>query len=142
MEKVIAPKSVTSYIGLGSNLGDRAQALQRALEKLGQMPHTKVLRVSEFEETTPIGPIQPLFLNAVAAIKTSLPALELLDVLQAIENHLGRIRSEPWGPRIIDLDILYYGNETINHPRLTVPHPQIPQRYFVQRELRQAGYRG
>ncbi len=94
------------------------------------------------EETLPIGPAQSKYLNGVAAIETTLAPLGLLDRLQAIETRLGRVRTERWGPRMIDLDILFYGQETISHPRLTVPHPEIRQRDFVQRELKELGYRG
>ncbi len=142
MEKIETLKSVVSYIGLGSNLGDRKATLERALELMKQTAGIEVLRISNLEETPPMGPIQPVYLNAVVAIQTTLSALALLDALQAIEQQLGRTRGEHWGPRTIDLDILYYGQDVINHPRLTVPHPQIPHRYFVQRELKQVGYRG
>ncbi|OGR90047.1 MAG: 2-amino-4-hydroxy-6-hydroxymethyldihydropteridine diphosphokinase [Elusimicrobia bacterium RIFCSPLOWO2_01_FULL_59_12] len=142
MAKVALQQVVVCYIGLGANLGDREENIRRALELLRETPNVRVVRVSTLEETVPFGPVQPAYLNGVAAIETALEPLELLDRLQAIEARLGRARAERWGPRTIDLDILYYGNEQIAHPRLTVPHPEIYQRDFVQRELKEAGYHG
>jgi 2-amino-4-hydroxy-6-hydroxymethyldihydropteridine diphosphokinase len=142
MEKVAQRKTVVCYIGLGSNIGDRQENIRRALELLRESPGVRVQKVSLVEETQPIGPAQPNFLNAVAAIETSLEPLDLLDRLQAIETRLGRVRGERWGPRTIDLDILFYGDQTISHARLTVPHPEIKQRYFLQRELKEIGFHG
>ena len=140
----VAEKTLTvCYLGLGANLGDRQENIRRALELLREAPGVRVLRVSTLEETPPIGPgRQANYLNAVAAIETTLAPLDLLDRLQAIETRLGRVRLERWGPRTIDLDILVYGKEFISHPRLTVPHPEIKHRDFVQRELKEVGYRG
>jgi 2-amino-4-hydroxy-6-hydroxymethyldihydropteridine diphosphokinase len=137
-----AVNPIRCYVGLGSNLGSREENITRALSLLRETRGIRVLSVSSVEETAAIGPAQPNYLNAVAAIETTLPPLELLDTLQQIESQLGRVRSERWGPRTIDLDILLYGDARISHPRLVVPHPQIASREFVQRELQQAGYRG
>jgi 2-amino-4-hydroxy-6-hydroxymethyldihydropteridine diphosphokinase len=142
MDKIAERTSVVSYISLGSNLGDREENLRRALELLRETVGIRVLRVSPWEETAPVGPVQPRYLNAVAALETALSPLDLLDRLQAIEAKLGRVRDIRWGPRTIDLDLLIYGEDTVSHPRLTVPHPEIAHRDFVQRGLRQAGYRG
>jgi 2-amino-4-hydroxy-6-hydroxymethyldihydropteridine diphosphokinase len=142
MGKIDSPKRTLCYIGLGSNVGNRYEHILQALELLQDTEGVKMLRVSALEETKPVGPPQPDYLNGVAAIETTLAPLDLLDRLQAIEKQLGREHVEKWGPRTIDLDILYYGDETITLPRLTVPHPQIAQRDFVQRELKQAGYHG
>ena len=131
---------VLCYIGLGANLGDREENIRRALELLRETPGVRVLKVSTLEETEPIGPAQPRYLNGVAAIETRLEPLDLLDRLQAIETRLGRARKERWGARTIDLDILIYGRETISHPRLIVPHPEIRNRWFVQRELKELGF--
>jgi len=105
-------------------------------------PGVRVLQISSLEETRPIGPEQADFLNGVVSIETTLRPLDLLDRLQAIEKQLGRQHTEPWGPRTIDLDLLYYGHETISHPRLTVPHPEIGHRAFIQRELKEVGFHG
>lgn len=131
---------MVSYIGLGANLGDREGNIRRALTLMNETPGIHVLRVSTVEETKAIGPAQPDYVNAVAAIETSLKPLDLLDSLLTIEKSLGRERRERWGPRPIDLDVLYYGNQRISHPRLTVPHPHIAEREFVLRELKEVGF--
>ena len=142
MEKVNTVNAVLCYIGLGANLGDRQANIERALALLKDTPGVQVLRVSTLQETLPIGPAQPDYLNGVTAITTTLTPLALLDALQSIENRLGRERSQRWGPRSIDLDLLYYGTDAINHPRLTVPHPQIGQRPFLQKALQEVGFDG
>jgi 2-amino-4-hydroxy-6-hydroxymethyldihydropteridine diphosphokinase len=122
----------TAYIGLGSNLGNRQDNLQMALSKLAEMPTIKVTQVSSLYETAPVGvPDQPDFLNAVAALETALPAVKLLDVFLHLENQLGRVRTFRWGPRVIDMDLLLYGDEQIALPSLTIPHPRLRERAFV-----------
>jgi 2-amino-4-hydroxy-6-hydroxymethyldihydropteridine diphosphokinase len=124
-----------AYIGLGANLGDREENLRAALELLGKLGP---LRVSSFRETDPVGVTeQPRFVNAVAELETDLGAGALLQQLLEIERELGRDRSreERWGPRTIDLDILLYGNEVIEEPGLTVPHPRLAERRFVLEPL-------
>ena len=121
-----------AYAGLGSNLGDRQGNLRTALSELGQMPTITVTRVSSLYETAPVGVTeQPEFLNAVAALETSLPAADLLDIFLHLENKLGRVRTFRWGPRVIDLDLLLYGDAQITLPSLTVPHPRLRERAFV-----------
>ena len=123
---------MTAYVGLGANLGDREAMLRAALSSLGDMPTMEVRRVSSLYETAAVGVTeQPDFLNAVAEIGTSLPAMALLDALLNLENLLGRKRTFRWGPRVIDLDLLLYGNEQIALPGLTVPHPRLRERAFV-----------
>jgi len=125
-------EQVTAYIGLGSNLGDRQRVIKEALEGFGRNGQIEVVRVSEIKETRPLGSsTQPDYLNAVAEIRTTLPAERLLDVLMATENILGRIRRGKWGPRTIDLDLLLFGQEIIHLPNLIVPHPQMHLRSFV-----------
>jgi 2-amino-4-hydroxy-6-hydroxymethyldihydropteridine diphosphokinase len=124
-----------SYIGLGANLGDREANLRAALERLASLG---VLRVSSFRETDPVGVTdQPRFVNAVAELETDLAAGALLERLLEIERELGRDRSreERWGPRTIDLDLLLYGDEEIEEPGLTVPHPRLAERRFVLEPL-------
>jgi len=120
-----------AYVGLGSNLGDREELIRRAAQLLGAK------RVSAIVETEPWGYVeQPKFLNAVAELETQLPARALLDQLLDVERALGRERIGPrWGPRTIDLDLLVFGDETIDEPGLTVPHPQIASRLFVLKPL-------
>jgi 2-amino-4-hydroxy-6-hydroxymethyldihydropteridine diphosphokinase len=120
-----------AYIGLGSNLGDRHASILRAAELIGAN------RLSTIVETEPWGlERQPLFLNAVAEIETDLSPRRLLDHLLDVERRLGRERVGPqWGPRTIDLDLLLYGDETIDEPGLSVPHPFLAQRRFVLEPL-------
>lgn len=124
---------VRAYIGLGSNLDHPERQLRSAVEALAGIPRTRVLAVSPFYLTPPLGPAnQPDYVNAVAALETTLPPLELLDALLAVEAAHGRTRDgERWGPRTLDLDLLLYGEEVIDHPRLTVPHPGLALRAFV-----------
>ena len=120
------------YIGLGANLGEPLQQLQQALSQLGDLPSTKLLGCSPWYTSLAIGPSgQPDYINGVCALQTSLPALELLDQCQAIENELGRVRKERWGARRIDLDILLYGDQCINQARLQIPHVEMLKRNFV-----------
>jgi 2-amino-4-hydroxy-6-hydroxymethyldihydropteridine diphosphokinase len=122
---------VRAFIGLGSNLGDRLANLSDAVGRLAKTDGVTVTRVSRIYETAPVGPPQPDYLNAVADVRTSLPARVLLEALLAIEADLGRVRGERWGPRVIDLDLLTYGREEIDEPGLTVPHPRMHERAFV-----------
>ncbi|MBN1359703.1 MAG: 2-amino-4-hydroxy-6-hydroxymethyldihydropteridine diphosphokinase [Sedimentisphaerales bacterium] len=121
-----------AYIGLGSNLGDRQRAIGSALHALGRTAGVDVVRVSDIRETAPLGEApQSHYLNAVAEIATTLTPGELLKALKTIEDLLGRVRREKWGPRTIDLDLLLYGRENIRLPELIVPHPQMHLRSFV-----------
>jgi len=132
----VRPVRDTAYIALGSNLGDRAEHLARARAAIGALPSTAVLAESSIEETAPIGPIaQPAYLNQMLAVETTLAPTELLDALRRIETAEGRVRRERWGPRTLDLDIVRFDEQTVNTPQLTVPHPELPQRGFWQREL-------
>ena len=129
--------SVTAYIALGANLGDRAANITAALEKLRQTPDIDLTKASTFIENPAVGgpPDSPPFLNAAAEIITSLSARAILDRLLAIEKEIGRVRREKWGPRPIDLDLLLYGDQIIDEPGLTVPHPLMHQRRFVLEPL-------
>jgi 2-amino-4-hydroxy-6-hydroxymethyldihydropteridine diphosphokinase len=121
-----------AFIGLGSNVGDRLQYLQRAVEHLGETVGVEVRHVSSVYETEPIGPrTQAWFLNAVAAVDTSLTPVSLLAQTQAIERALGRETTYHWGPRTIDLDILLYGDRQIRTATLTIPHAELCHRAFV-----------
>lgn len=118
-----------AYIGLGSNLGDRLANLRAAVRALRE--HVDVLAVSGVYETDPVGPPQPDYLNAVVKIGTTLAPRPLLTVLKGIEADLGRTEGERWGPRVIDLDLLLYGEERIDQDGLRVPHPAMHERAFV-----------
>jgi 2-amino-4-hydroxy-6-hydroxymethyldihydropteridine diphosphokinase len=121
-----------AYIGLGSNLGERKNFIDKALDKLRETAKVLVGRISEIIETKPLGDAsQQAFLNCVAEIKTGLSAGQLHQQLIRIENALGRERKEKWGPRTIDLDLLLFGDEKINGDALIVPHPQMHLRSFV-----------
>lgn len=121
---------VTVYLGLGSNLGDRKQNLAQALELLSQQ--AEIEQVSSVYETEPVGfKEQPLFLNAVCRIATSLSPAKLLAFAKKIESALGRVPSFANAPRPIDIDILCYGNRIIKSTDLTIPHPRLTQRAFV-----------
>jgi len=122
----------TAYIGLGSNLGDRHNSIKTALKMLAQIEQVEVARASKVIETAPLGSgDQPDYLNAVAEIKTTLTAEDLHKKLADIETALGRVRTEKWSPRTIDLDLLLFGSDVINTPDLTIPHPQMHLRSFV-----------
>ncbi|UVE17047.1 2-amino-4-hydroxy-6-hydroxymethyldihydropteridine diphosphokinase [Pseudomonas sp. LS44] len=121
------------YIGLGSNLAKPIEQLRAALAALDALPHSRLVTVSSFYASDPLGPAdQPRYVNAVAALDTSLAPLPLLDALQAIEQDQGRQRkAERWGPRTLDLDILLFGQRLIDEPRLQVPHYHLHARPFV-----------
>jgi 2-amino-4-hydroxy-6-hydroxymethyldihydropteridine diphosphokinase len=129
--------SVTAYIALGSNLGDRRAYLDQALAALRRQPGVVVTRVSSIYETAPVGgpPGQGPYLNAVAEVDTERTADELLSVLLEVEAGLGRVRLEREGPRTLDLDLLLYGDLVRGDPHLTLPHPRLHERLFVLRPL-------
>lgn len=123
---------IRTCIGLGSNLDQPATQLQRAFDALAQLPHSHLAACSPLYLTTPVGPQdQPDFINAVALLDTTLAPLDLLDALQALEQRAGRVRHRHWGERTLDLDLLLYGDQHIDLPRLRVPHPQMTRRAFV-----------
>ncbi|WP_409281587.1 2-amino-4-hydroxy-6-hydroxymethyldihydropteridine diphosphokinase [Pseudomonas defluvii] len=119
------------YIGLGSNLDDPRQQLESALQSLEQLPATDLAAVSSFYTSDSLSPGQPRYTNAVAALDSALEPIALLDALQSIENAQGRVRKERWGARTLDLDILLYGDQIIDEPRLKVPHYHMQARPFV-----------
>jgi len=120
------------FVGLGSNLGEREFLIRKAVEALRDLPRATVVRVSSLYDSDPVGEVeQPAFLNAVVWLETEMSARELLWQMLLIEKRMGRVRSQRWGPRPIDLDLLFYGDESIDEPDLTVPHPEVPNRAFV-----------
>jgi 2-amino-4-hydroxy-6-hydroxymethyldihydropteridine diphosphokinase len=121
-----------AYLGLGSNLGDRAALLQGAVDGLAATDGITVVAVSPVYETEPVGgPEQPEYLNAVVAVDTELTPRQLLDVAQRLEDTAGRVRAEHWGPRTLDVDVLLVGDEHVDEPDLVVPHPRLYERAFV-----------
>ena len=132
-----------AYVALGSNLGDRSQTLASALASIHAIEGCRVVRASRVEETPPIGPEQPAYLNQMALVDAALSPEALLDALQAIENAHGRERTIRWGPRTLDLDIVAFADGTlVATPRLTVPHPELPNRDFWQREMQDIEQQG
>jgi 2-amino-4-hydroxy-6-hydroxymethyldihydropteridine diphosphokinase len=119
------------YLALGGNLGNVRQTFDWALDALGRTAESSLIAVSTCHETHPVGEPAGTFLNAAVEIETCLAPLTLLDRLQAIEHELGRVRTVRWAPRTIDLDLIFYESETIDTPRLTVPHPAVWYRRFV-----------
>jgi 2-amino-4-hydroxy-6-hydroxymethyldihydropteridine diphosphokinase len=127
---------IISFIGLGSNMGKPLDHCREAIEYLKIIKGSHVLRCSSFYRTEPVGFLdQEWFINAVTEIRTSLAAQDLMQELQTIEGRMGRQKPVKWGPRIIDLDILLYGQEVILTDILTVPHPELHKRRFVLEPL-------
>jgi 2-amino-4-hydroxy-6-hydroxymethyldihydropteridine diphosphokinase len=121
-----------AYVGIGSNLGEREFLIRKAVEAMRELPRTSVIQVSSLYDTDPVGEIeQPPFLNAVARLETELEARELLWHLLLTERRMGRVRTQRWGPRSIDLDLLFHGDEVIEESDLRVPHPEAHRRAFV-----------
>ncbi len=121
------------FIALGSNLGDRELNLLRAIAEIGKLPGSKVTALSGFYDTQPVGPVvQENFLNAVLRLETPLTPQKLLSELQRIETVIfKRKRTVEWGPRVIDLDIIFYGDRIVKENALTIPHPLLHERRFV-----------
>lgn len=128
-----------AFVGLGSNVGDRLAYLRGAVTALRDHAAVEIVRASSVYETAPVGPEQPDFLNAVVEVTTHLDARALLAVLKAIENRLGRVPRERWGPREIDLDLLLAGDEVVSDEHLQVPHPRMQERAFVLVPLAELG---
>ena len=123
-------ESVTAYLALGSNLGDREENIATALQRLSQ--RMTIEQVSSIYETEPVGyQEQPWFLNAVCRVLTGLDPSSLLRLIKETETELGRVPSFANGPRLIDIDILFFGDEVMETETLTIPHPRIAERFFV-----------
>ena len=121
-----------AHIGIGSNLGTSSKNCIEAIKKISAFHSIKVISKSSFYQTAPIGNIeQGWFVNSTIKIDTQLAPKELLSALLNIESEMGRIRKEKWGPRLIDLDLLFYDNLILNQKGLTLPHPEIQKRNFV-----------
>lgn len=134
-----AMTGVTACIAMGANVGDRRGNISDAIQRLAETEGISVIRVSDLIETAAVGGPEgsPAFLNGAAEVRTTLGPEELLTRLLEIERELGRKRREKWGPRTIDLDLLLYGEQVIDQPGLTVPHPLMHERAFVLRPLAQ-----
>jgi 2-amino-4-hydroxy-6-hydroxymethyldihydropteridine diphosphokinase len=124
------------YVALGSNMGDRDAYLAKAREALAKLPLTTVLAESKIEETEPVGPIpQEKYLNQMILVETGLDPGRFLKLLHKIEDENGRVRGERWGPRTLDLDIVRYGTRRLRDPDLRIPHLELPNRDWWQREM-------
>jgi len=127
-----------AYIALGSNLGNREMALSRARAAIAAIRDTRLIAATEVEETDPIGPVpQGKFLNQMVAVSTTLPPRTLLAALHRIERAAGRVRAVKWGPRTLDLDIVMIEGKDFLEEGLIIPHPELPNRDFWQRQLAQ-----
>lgn len=122
----------TVYIALGANLGDPVETLAEVVQQFKTMPEFERVACSSFYRSAPMGPQdQPDYVNAVLRAHTPLAPLALLDLLQSLEDEFGRVRSRRWGARTLDLDLLLFADLSLQHPRLTVPHPGLAERDFV-----------
>jgi 2-amino-4-hydroxy-6-hydroxymethyldihydropteridine diphosphokinase len=127
-------RTLRAVVGVGANLGDRLATMRRAVDMLGEV--ARVVARSRVYETAPVGgPAQPPFLNAAVLVTFDGSPLDLLERLLGIEASLGRVRTERWGPRAIDLDVLWIDGVAVNEPRLVVPHPRLRERAFALRPL-------
>ena len=125
-------RGVIAFIGIGSNRGNPVRACREAVRHLSEKPEVRLLRCSSLYRTEPVGPQdQPWFINAVAEIRTSLPPRRLFETVKEIERRMGRTEGQKWGPRVIDLDILLYGQEVVSEGDLIIPHPEMHRRRFV-----------
>jgi 2-amino-4-hydroxy-6-hydroxymethyldihydropteridine diphosphokinase len=140
LSSIGAPVADIAYIALGSNLGDRDAHLASARAALATIHGSRVIAMSSIEETAPLGPAgQGAYLNQMVALATELTPDALLAELQGIERRAGRVRGVRWGPRTIDLDIVTMRGQRSSNERCRVPHPELPNRDFWQRELAELG---
>jgi 2-amino-4-hydroxy-6-hydroxymethyldihydropteridine diphosphokinase len=129
-------RGIIAFIGIGSNLEDPTAQCREAFRRLDSIPGIRVLRRSSLYRTAPVGPEnQPFFINAVAEIRTDLPPRKLFEALKEIEGKMGRSEGPRWGPRVIDLDILLYGQQVVVEEGLIIPHPEMHRRRFVLEPL-------
>ncbi len=125
-----------AFLGLGSNLGDRSSNIHEAVRRLGEVPGVRVLKLSSLYETAPVGgPPQGDYINAAVEIEISLTSRRLLEAALAIERAMGRVRGERWGPRVIDIDVLFCDDLVLDAPDFVVPHPRMHERRFVLEPL-------
>jgi 2-amino-4-hydroxy-6-hydroxymethyldihydropteridine diphosphokinase len=124
-------EKVQTAIALGSNLGESYTILEKALTYLGRRAGIKLIRRSRWYQTLAVGPPQPDYLNGCAILEVTLSPEELLATLLGIEREFGRVRKERWGPRTLDLDIIFYGDIIVSTPNLEIPHPRWRDRAFV-----------
>lgn len=131
----MTPQWISAYLSLGSNLGKRKRNLSRAKQFLRENRKIRIQKSAALYETSPIGQRQRKFLNTALKIETDLSPFQLLSALKKIEEKMGRKKTKRWGPRIVDLDIIFYGQHKIRSRRLTIPHPEFQKRKFVLQPL-------
>jgi 2-amino-4-hydroxy-6-hydroxymethyldihydropteridine diphosphokinase len=125
-------RGIVAFVGIGANLANPAAQCAEAVRRIGTIPGVRMLRCSSLYRTAPIGPMdQGWFINAVAEVRTDLSPLKFLEALKGIEGQMGRTEGPRWGPRVIDLDILLYGQEVVDQAGLKIPHPEMHRRRFV-----------
>ncbi len=125
-------RKARAFIGAGANLGEPVRQIRQAKDALQKSPGVRLGAVSSLYRTQPVGPIaQPPFINAVFSLECGMGPQELLALLLDVEQKMGRVRGERWGPRVIDLDLLFYGESIISGQGLEVPHPRLHERRFV-----------
>jgi 2-amino-4-hydroxy-6-hydroxymethyldihydropteridine diphosphokinase len=129
-------RGIVAFVGIGANLGDPAAQCTEAVRRIGMIPGVRMLRCSSLYRTAPVGPMeQGWFINAVAEVRTDLSPSKFLEALKEIEGQMGRTEGPRWGPRVIDLDILLYGQEVVDQEGLKIPHPEMHRRRFVLEPL-------
>jgi 2-amino-4-hydroxy-6-hydroxymethyldihydropteridine diphosphokinase len=131
LSEIEVTQPVRAAIALGGNLGDSQRILQDAMQAIDQESDIRMVVRSPLYQTAPVGPPQPDYINACILVETSLTARSLLHRLLGIENQFGRVRQERWGARSLDLDLLLFGEQIVDLPGLTVPHPRLHERAFV-----------
>jgi len=124
-----------AFIGLGSNLGDRKKNIENSVDLLVGTKKANLLKRAAYYETEPIGPNQPWFINTAIKIETSLSPEALLNRCKEVERRIGRFDTTHWGPRLVDLDLLLFGDRVLSSEKLDIPHPQMETREFVLRPL-------
>jgi 2-amino-4-hydroxy-6-hydroxymethyldihydropteridine diphosphokinase len=135
------PPAELAFVALGSNLGNRQVHLSNARQRLAQLPDTTTVAESTVEETSPLGPVsQGKYLNQMVLLRTSLAAQDIFEAGIAAEQEAGRTRTERWGPRTLDVDLVRFGDQQIDEPHLTVPHPELVNRPFWLREMAELLY--
>lgn len=123
------------FIGLGSNLGNRKKNIENSVDLFVGAKRINLLKRASYYETEPVGPNQPWFINTAIEVETSFTPEALLDRCKEVERKIGRVDTLHWGPRLVDLDLLLFGDRTLNTERLEIPHPQMEKREFVLRPL-------
>ena len=133
---MMSPNALIAYAALGSNMGDSKTLVCRAIEALAALEEVFALKASPLYRTSPVGPLpQNSFINGVVSFKTTLSCLKLFENIQRIERKLGKKEKPKWAPRLLDIDLLFFGDQACHLPSLTLPHPRWKERLFVLQPL-------